>query len=454
MGIFRRKTPRNASGSTLVGDGNGFTKNAMRHRLNFPTGPKHFVQLRRRRTRLFYLLTNLRGSVVPQILPNIIAVALFTTLICYINTRHPIALNMTDAIVPSLSIIVGLLLAFKTNNSYERYYDGRKNLQQCQTYIRNLTRMIWIDVQETPEMMSEIRKEKTRMINLCLAFFVSLKHHLRGEYGIKYADLARILPDNFFQNTQFTIVVGEDERGPKGKTINGSSYPANSSSVSLDVPDTATTTPDASLTPSTRRGMATRLSSFFSTASSRSAHSNEGYHSDSDDEEDDDAVMSLPVEIVLRLSLFLDHAERTGTLTASKAGSMGAMLNGLIEVLGNCERIRDTPMPWAYDVHLLEVVTVYCLALPFTHVARLGWLTIPVVSIIAFVLLGVESIGEAIADPFGYDPSDLPIDEYQIDMEAELRYLRRHIPSSKDSFAAPSQPAAAGPSQQNHHHKP
>ena len=40
-----------------------------------------------------------------------------------------------------------------------------------------------------------------------------------------------------------------------------------------------------------------------------------------------------------------------------------------------------------------------------------GYLTVPVVVLITFVLLSVELIAEEIEDPFGKDINDLPTDE-------------------------------------------
>ncbi|CAG8662422.1 9281_t:CDS:2, partial [Ambispora leptoticha] len=40
-------------------------------------------------------------------------------------------------------------------------------------------------------------------------------------------------------------------------------------------------------------------------------------------------------------------------------------------------------------------------------------------------------IGAEIENPFGYDKNDLPLDEYCKDLEAEVKYLQRHIPHRK-----------------------
>jgi putative membrane protein len=43
-------------------------------------------------------------------------------------------------------------------------------------------------------------------------------------------------------------------------------------------------------------------------------------------------------------------------------------------------------------------------------VEGLGWMTGPIVGLLAFMLFGVEEIGIEIENPFGRDPNDLPLD--------------------------------------------
>lgn len=52
-------------------------------------------------------------------------------------------------------------------------------------------------------------------------------------------------------------------------------------------------------------------------------------------------------------------------------------------------------------------------ALPFTLVADLQWKMIPIVTIVAFTLMGVEGISDQIENPFGFDDTDLPLGQCQ-----------------------------------------
>ena len=63
---------------------------------------------------------------------------------------------------------------------------------------------------------------------------------------------------------------------------------------------------------------------------------------------------------------------------------------------------------------------LYVLTLPFQLVSALNYVTIPVVFVASFTLLGIESIGTEIEQPFGYDYNDLRLDLFCIDIKKEL----------------------------------
>ena len=80
-------------------------------------------------------------------------------------------------------------------------------------------------------------------------------------------------------------------------------------------------------------------------------------------------------------------------------------------MLGNMERVANTPIPRSYSIHLKQTVTLYLFALPFTLVRELGWGMVPLVTVVAFTLMGIEGIADEIEMPFGLDKGDLPLGE-------------------------------------------
>jgi putative membrane protein len=82
----------------------------------------------------------------------------------------------------------------------------------------------------------------------------------------------------------------------------------------------------------------------------------------------------------------------------------------LIDALGACERIRKTPLPFAYVVHLRRALVIYCFTLPFALVREYGWSTVLDVLLVTYIFFGIEEIGVEIEGPFGHDENDLPLE--------------------------------------------
>lgn len=83
-------------------------------------------------------------------------------------------------------------------------------------------------------------------------------------------------------------------------------------------------------------------------------------------------------------------------------------LQSFTDVCGACERIKNTPIPYSYSAFIKKFIFFYVMTLPFGYVFSLGYITIPVVIFIFYVLASLELIAEEIEDPFGNDENDLP----------------------------------------------
>ncbi len=102
---------------------------------------------------------------------------------------------------------------------------------------------------------------------------------------------------------------------------------------------------------------------------------------------------------------------RNGTLTGEQFFVLDKELKEFIDIIGACERIKNTPIPYSYSMYIKKFVFTYIITLPFGFVTTFKYVTIPAVLLITFVLLSVELISEEIEDPFGRDVNDLPTDE-------------------------------------------
>lgn len=86
--------------------------------------------------------------------------------------------------------------------------------------------------------------------------------------------------------------------------------------------------------------------------------------------------------------------------------------NGLLDVCGGCERIRNTPLVPSYRFMTWSSVILYCAITPWPMGINHGWFAIPIVLISNGFLLGMEMVAEVIEDPFGTDYDDLPLERY------------------------------------------
>ncbi|MBB5193346.1 putative membrane protein [Silvimonas terrae] len=100
---------------------------------------------------------------------------------------------------------------------------------------------------------------------------------------------------------------------------------------------------------------------------------------------------------------------REGTLSELQYQSIDENLNRLSEMIGGCERIASTPIPFSYRVLLNRTVTLYCLLLPIGLATSTGWLTPLIAAFIAYTYMALDVIGDELEDPFGMEPNDLPL---------------------------------------------
>jgi putative membrane protein len=102
---------------------------------------------------------------------------------------------------------------------------------------------------------------------------------------------------------------------------------------------------------------------------------------------------------------------KNGEITGDQLINLDKELKDFIDIMGACERIRNTPIPYSYMMYVKKFIFIYIATLPFGFVTTSGYLTVVIVTLIAFVLISVELIAEEIEDPFGRDLNDLPTDE-------------------------------------------
>jgi len=332
---------------------------------------KYFVGPREleKHSKLPYFL-RLSGSVTPRLIVPLLFVTAWSTLIAVISSKvYPLVVD--DLLLTVLGFVIGLAISFRTSSAYERYSEGRKFWSEISRASRDLSRHIWIHVEERHKSDPELGKAdllaKVTCLNLIVAFSIALKHKLRFEPYVQHDDLEHLVSH---LQTYAGEAIDPNKSSPKKRSM------LKAAGEYLDV-------------------------SF--------AHSNPRKaikHSKKN-------LGNLPLEILMYLSSYLHGVKEEGTLPD---GSPFALALGNIQSLNDamtgCERVLNTPLPIAYSIAISQITWIYVLILPFQLWASLGWITVPGCIVSSYVILALAAIGREIENPFGSDTNDLPLDNF------------------------------------------
>jgi len=413
-----------------------------------------------------------KNSIVPNIFGPVLTVTLFAAGAAYVWSKG-INISLTNSVVPLLSVVVGLILVFRNGTSYDRYYEGRKDFASMTSHIRNLSRLIWINAAMVPSddtakgkfpaslTAKQLRRKKVEVMKLCVSFAYATKHYLRGEDGLDWTDYDGILPRS---------VVRFASPSASRRTSEYTSYNATTKTSRLpsEFPSTLASrmgTPRGAGTPEETSGdealgdsetIQVRQSSIDATKRVRVKRSKDNMkspgvrsaktpllsaaalHQTIDFHPDPDALTTpLPLIIAHELSRLIFLFKRDGYLeTVGPAGTnaLNGHIQGMIDMMTAMERVANTPIPRSYSIHLKQCVTLYLFSLPFTLVKELGWGMVPVVTVVAFTLMGIEGIADEIEMPFGMDKFDLPLERYCEDLKEEIEYMVERLPEGGEGM--------------------
>lgn len=130
-----------------------------------------------KQTNWFKTALNIEGSVIPAILSRVLWCGAFGLFISVLDFyKIPIVAKAIGGIIPS--IVLGLLLVFRTNTAYERFWEGRKAWGSIVNHTRNLSRLIWVAIAESEPIHWQ---EKEQAVKLLVAFAIATKLHLREQ---------------------------------------------------------------------------------------------------------------------------------------------------------------------------------------------------------------------------------------------------------------------------------
>jgi len=110
----------------------------------------------------------------------------------------------------------------------------------------------------------------------------------------------------------------------------------------------------------------------------------------------------------------------SGAISEWRYTLMANHLTSLTHSQAVCERIKHTPLPFAYTLLLHRTTYLFCILLPFVMAEPLGWLTPVFTAIVSYTFFGLDAIGDELEDPFGQDENDLPTHAIVRNIEREV----------------------------------
>ena len=133
-----------------------------------------------------------------------------------------------------------------------------------------------------------------------------------------------------------------------------------------------------------------------------------------------DRLYHIPNFFLTKICEKINYLYKQGVLTDMQFLEVTKHIDDTSEVVSSCERIRTSPIPFSYAIHLKKFLFAFILILPFGFIHDLGYWCVLIVMLIFYAMVGLDVIGEEIEDPFGQDENDLPFD-------AICKSLRKNI---------------------------
>lgn len=354
-----------------------------------------------------------KGAVHDIILVPVLLHSLFTVLIVFLDTRYVNSISIPATIIPSLSIVVGLMLVFRNSTSYDRFWTGRNCLTTIGTSVRNLARICLVNARYKEGDSTEVeRRDTERIVRVLIAVLYAIKHNLRAEFNIPPASLASLPIQHpvspYSRSRPVSRRPSYVDRAPSGLATPSTTTPLLSQSTStlLNGDGTLPTKKDeyVSLLPEGLMGY-------------------------------EDQGLGLPLQLTILIEGYIRRGFDRGWFHAPLASQMTVQVNSLVDAYGRMETIRSTPIPVAHLIHQKQVLALFTCVLPFAIVDNYKWWSIPVVAIVAFTLYGIEGIGQQLEDPFGYDKNDIKMDGIIEDTRQEVMVLLEEWKASHEGRA-------------------
>lgn len=282
----------------------------------------------RPRPSFIQLLFITRGSIVPEIIWHVVAMAAVAVVVVLAHQKWPHAVpSFGGAPFALVGIALSIFLGFRNNACYDRWWEARRQWGEMIAVARNLARQtLVLDGPDTGA--------RRRLLHMQIAFARSLARSLRRSAG-DFAAVAAFLPPE-------DVAAVERSR-------------------------------------------------------------------------------SRPDAILRLMGRDLAQLQARGAVSDILFQSLDQSLGRLALVQAACERIHNTPVPFAYTLLLHRTAYIFCLLMPFGFADALGWGTPFASALTAYAFFGLDALSVHLEEPFEDNPNGLALAAMSEVIEINLR---------------------------------
>jgi len=142
------------------------------------------------------------------------------------------------------------------------------------------------------------------------------------------------------------------------------------------------------------------------------------------------ATVNIPTRIIDLQSQQLKHLRKEGLIDDFRHVELQRLLNDMYTFQGQAERIKKFPLPRQYGNASRIFIAIFIFLLPFGLITEFDkcspvgiWLFVPVVSIIAWIFLMMELVGDYSENPFEGLGNDVPMLSICRNIEIDLKQM-------------------------------
>lgn len=128
----------------------------------------------------------------------------------------------------------------------------------------------------------------------------------------------------------------------------------------------------------------------------------------------------IPNALLLLHARELTKATNAGKINTYQQVEIDNTLTRLCDSMGKCERIKNTIFPTTYSMYIRFTLYLFIFLLPFGIADQLGWLQVPVVTLIGAAFFLIEKMAIHLQDPFESRPTDTPMTVISQNIEKNL----------------------------------